>query len=52
MLAAKRGDEDASWLYRELLARLGAVELSVNCGDLGITSVLFSSEEGIVGGSQ
>jgi hypothetical protein len=49
---AKRGDEDAGWLYRELLTRLGAVELSVNGGDMGITSVLFSAEEGVVDGGQ
>jgi len=44
---AKRGDEDAAWLHRELLARLGAVELSVNGGDVGVTSILFSAEEGV-----
>ena len=49
---AKRGDEDAAWIHRELLARIGAVELSFDSGDLGITSVLFSSEEGISRGGQ
>jgi hypothetical protein len=49
---AKRGDEDATWLHRELSSRIGAVELPVNGGSVGIDSLLFSSEEGIVGGSQ
>jgi hypothetical protein len=45
MLAAKRGDEDASWLYRELSSRLSLAQLSYDGGDLGIGSLLFSSEE-------
>jgi hypothetical protein len=49
---AKGGDEDASWLHRELLTRLGDIALLINGGDVGITSVLLSSEEGIVDGSQ
>jgi hypothetical protein len=42
---AKEGDEDASWLYRELLARVGAVELSYDNSNLGIGSILFSNQE-------
>jgi hypothetical protein len=42
---AKEGDEDASWLYRELSSRLSIAELSLSGGDLGIGSLLFSSEE-------
>jgi hypothetical protein len=42
---AKRGDEDASWLYRELSARLSLTQFSHGGGDLGVGSLLFSSEE-------
>jgi hypothetical protein len=49
---AKRGDEDASWLYRELSSRLSLAQLPVDDSSLGITSVLFSAEEGVIGGSQ
>jgi hypothetical protein len=42
---AKRGDEDASWLYRELSSRLSLTQLSHDGGDVGIGSLLFSSEE-------
>jgi hypothetical protein len=48
-LKAKRGDEDAAWIYRELLARIGALELSHDHSGVGISSLLFSDQE--VGGS-
>jgi hypothetical protein len=48
---AKKGDEDASWLYRELSARISVAEFPVSGSDLGVGSLLFSSEEVGHGGS-
>jgi hypothetical protein len=42
---AKRGDEDAAWLYRELSSRLSLAQLSYDGGDLGIAPLLFSNQE-------
>jgi hypothetical protein len=42
---AKKGDEDASWLYRELSSRIGLAQLSVDGSDLGIAPLLFSHQE-------
>jgi hypothetical protein len=45
MLAAKRGDEDAAWLYRELSSRVSLAQLSYDGSDLGIAPLLFSHQE-------
>lgn len=42
---AKRGDEDASWLYRELSSRIGVDQFPVDSGNVGVDSILFSDQE-------
>jgi hypothetical protein len=42
---AKRGDEDANWLYRELSSRISLTQLPVDSSDLGVASLLFSHQE-------
>jgi len=42
---AKRGDEDAAWLYRELSSRLHSVIVHDNNRDLGVGDLVFHGQE-------